>query len=48
MFSIKQFVLDMSAEARKELRELLDAIEASQPKEVAAAIPAPEAEKSKE
>jgi hypothetical protein len=27
MFSIKQFILNMSTEARKELRELLDYIE---------------------
>ena len=27
MFSIKQFVLNMSSEARKELRELIDMIE---------------------
>lgn len=29
MFSVKQFILNMSAEARKELRELLDYIESN-------------------
>jgi len=50
MFSIKQFIINLSSEARQELRKLIDEIEASLPAQEAPAVeeaPAPVKTKAK-